>query len=236
MSVIINTDPSTFKKYSTYQLTTKDNGKYFLCIPDEVTDKEHLYLGFFSNNENLTDKDKVLKEVEKMYSDIKQKVGSVIFAIPLIPYRKLIMAREDNDLRLYQMVKDDLQKITIDISKRFKDNLLGINLRQIIIMIQNDIDLNLADWLEMTIGSNNVKGLRLNNVMPLNWATPIYDDTTSSNNSGPNLNDSKVNENSKAKVLTPPNNSQHGFSSFSFSIIVLILAIVLGLGIAYIIK
>ena len=72
--------------------------------------------------------------------------------------------------------------------------------------------------------------------MPLNWAPPIYDDATSGGNSGLNINGDKLNENSKAKVLTPPNNSHHGFSSFSFSIIVLILAIVLGLGIAYIIK
>ena len=231
MSMVVNKDPSTFKGFAAYPIVAKNSCNYYLCIPDTIEDKRHLYLCFFSNNQHLEDKESVLKEVERMYLEASKTNKNCILAVPLIPYRRMLQAKEENDYPMYKTIKNNLQGITTDIGNRFKGNNLGINFEQILIIIQNEIDKSLADWLEMTVGERYIKGIILPkeriSIEPIGFSSFDGSDV-GGGNSGLNISGGKVDENVKVRTLTPPSN-HHGFSNFTYFLAMYLISLVMSI-------
>lgn len=245
MEVTINRNPETFKSYSIYLITIDEDNKYFLSLPDKNYLHPSLALAFSSHYQNSSNTEEVRKEITEISDKIQFDNQDMIIAMPLIPYESLKEASKTNDYYLYQRILTKLHTITIDINRKVTNQNLNISLNQVIIIItQNDIDKNLADWLTMSFGSKYFKSLSLDQKeksTPIEQRiTPIiqesYYDSGDDGNSGLNLNGSISNENVKVLAKVPPKPStHHGFSSFSFILVTLILSIIIGITIAVLI-
>lgn len=231
MSMVVNGDPRTFKGFSAYPIVAKNSCNYYLCIPDKIEDKSHLYLCFFSNNQHLDNKEMVLKEVERMYLEVSDTYKNCILAVPLIPYRRMAQAKEENDYPMYKTIKNNLQGITTDIGNRFRGNNLGINFEQILIIIQNEIDKSLADWLEMTVGERYIKGIIMpkKNVSIKSSSFSSFDGSdVDGGNSGLNISGSNDMENIKIRTLTSSSN-HHGFTNFVYFLVMYLISLVMSI-------
>lgn len=220
-----------FDNYTLYKMYTKNNTKFFICLPSSNQETYQMMIDFpEAYYTSLLEQEKI-DEINHICDTLYQSNYNAIYVLSNITTYDLQEAKNENDNHAYQNLLKALYEYTSQTYDALKDN-SNMNINQIICIIsQTEDDKKLMDWLDI-----NMPGY----FTSLDYSRLLEKDTNNGDDGwttlgGPTEGVAKTDANNKknshkVRILVP---SKMGFTNFTFILIALSLFVGISLSVLF---
>ena len=210
-----------FDNYTLYKMYTKNNTKFFICLPSSQQETYQMMIDFpEAYYTSLLEQEKI-DEINHICDTLYESNYNAIYVLPNITTYDLQEFKSENDNHAYQNLLKALYEYTSQTYNALKDN-PGMNINQAICIIsQTDDDKKLINWLDI-----NMPGY----FTSIDYSRVLEKDTNNGDDGwttlggpteGATKNDTANKKNNhKVRILVP---SKMGFLNFTFILITISL-------------